>query len=100
MIQKANPIINIYERKAALADESYLIDGRTESMFAFAIGDYTTGQALKDPKYIKWFAQVVKFEREEWTYKGVHLHPCTDQELDSFYLPDDQSAERVQYFRE
>ena len=77
-------------------EDEHEMDGRHDSMIAFAFGDIYSGEPILDPKIVKWFADYGEFKDEDWYSQGVKLHSCTEQEMAKFYEPDEQSAIRVQ----
>ena len=76
------------------------MDGKDDTMIAFAIGNYYTSDPYTDPRLLKWFADYGMNQNGKWISTGVSLHNCTQEEMARFYEPDEISSIKVAKMKE
>ena len=101
LVQRDNPsVVQFVRENAHTIDDEYELDGRGDSMIAFAFGGLRSGIPYTDPRILKWYADYGSSDAGVWSSIGVPFHSCTDEDLEKFNTPDNQSAALVQSLKE
>ena len=100
MIEYRNPIINEKHEIGVLKNDTFEM---TQPGFMMAIGVQSWfGNSVKnDSRYIKpWAFNVDRDDDRAYNWKLISMHPCTDEDYEKFYTPDQDSLQTVNIMRE
>ena len=100
LISRQNPMISSYTSYGEFDESQKYYTGHEDFVVAVALIIADTGEAMNDPRYIKWVAKyrenrdgVNKVE------KIIPMHPCSQKEFEKFYQVEPSSTNLVEKLR-
>ena len=82
LIERKNPLITM--NKTELDSSVTYPLNQDDFMMAFFAENYQTGEAISDPKYVKWVARHIQL-KDGVTTKTFHpMHVCNSEDFDKF----------------
>ena len=97
LVTRHNPQIVEYEETNAIEATDEFNPGEDDS-FMIAVGfvHFVTGEALNDPRYVKWLDLYYAYESGSFVPKQANLmRPCSEDDYKKFHPPDKQAESTV-----
>ena len=66
---------------------------------AWTLENYFTIETLDDPKFIKWYAYVVRSYEGVIQSREIPVFPCRDEDLEKFYPVDEHSQSKIEQIK-
>ena len=102
LLSKHNPVVNAFVDRDVFDENDVWHAGDDQDfMMAFAVIDLLNEQDIvDDPKFVKWYAEHVSRNGDEYVYTEVPMHKCTDEDMARFHKPNRKSEALVAKFTE
>ena len=100
LILRHNPQLNSYEVFDAFDADYRFETSESDFMLAVAMEDYNTGEIKNDPKYVKWFANLLVGNDGVKTKRELPMHECSEEDYAKFQKPDDDALSKLKRVKE